>query len=253
MENKPAREILAARLIELREGSGLTQQELADKLNITRQSLSLYERAERTINIDLLLEISKVFDVSTDYLLGVSDCKTTDMDIREICDFVNLSENAVLNVHEYTEFDCPVGILMSGSMVFNKLCESEHMLSFCIHLSTFWEMNRLYNLYKERLKRQKARSEDYIETESECKHLKDDTDYFKWSVSNYVNEIIDYVLKINQDNKYCKLSSLTDEEIDREITYYSLPSLLRDNINCIEYLKDTVKFIRDEIQNKFKH
>ena len=40
------------RLIQLREQRGITQQELADKLKITRQSLSLYEKAERTINIE---------------------------------------------------------------------------------------------------------------------------------------------------------------------------------------------------------
>ena len=66
MENKTAKEILAERLIELRESNNLTQQELADKLGITRQSLSLYERAERTINIDVLMEISRCFNVSTD-------------------------------------------------------------------------------------------------------------------------------------------------------------------------------------------
>lgn len=250
MENKPAKEILAARLIELREERGLTQQELAEKLNITRQSLSLYERAERTINIDLLLEISKVFDVSTDYLLGVSDCKTTDTDIRDICDFVNLSERAVLNINEYTEFDCPF-CSMSGSMMFNILCESEHILSLCVHLSTFWEMNRLYNLCKERLKRQKAKGEDYTEAESECKRVKEDTDYFKWSVSNYLNEIIDYILKINDGSS--KISSLTDECIEGEIKgYYTIPSLLRNNLNCIGYLKDTIQYISDELQKKFK-
>ena len=64
------------RLIQLREQRGITQQELADKLKITRQSLSLYEKAERTINIELLARIADFFNVSTDYLLGMDETST---------------------------------------------------------------------------------------------------------------------------------------------------------------------------------
>lgn len=95
MGNKSAREILAERLIELRESNNLTQQELADKLGITRQSLSLYERAERTINIDVLLEISRFFKVSTDYLLGISENKSTDEKLQSVCKYLRLTEGAV--------------------------------------------------------------------------------------------------------------------------------------------------------------
>lgn len=95
MENKTAKEILAERLIELRESNNLTQQELADKLGITRQSLSLYERAERTINIDVLLEISRCFNVSTDYLLGVSKNKSTDENLQSVSKYLRLTEGAI--------------------------------------------------------------------------------------------------------------------------------------------------------------
>ncbi len=66
------KENFSKRLIYLRDKKGITQQELADNLNITRQSLSLYEKAERTINIELLAKIADFFNVSTDYLLGLS-------------------------------------------------------------------------------------------------------------------------------------------------------------------------------------
>lgn len=98
MGNKTAKEILVERLIELRESNNLTQQELADKLGITRQSLSLYERAERTINIDVLLEISRCFNVSTDYLLGISENKSTDEDLQSVCKYLKLTEHAVTSL-----------------------------------------------------------------------------------------------------------------------------------------------------------
>lgn len=95
MESK---EIFAKRLVKLRENRGITQQTLADDLKITRQSLSLYEKAERTINIDLLVKIAKYFDVSTDYLLGLTDNATTDTDLKAVCEYTGLNENSINNI-----------------------------------------------------------------------------------------------------------------------------------------------------------
>lgn len=97
------KEIFAKRLVDLREKKEITQQTLADNLGITRQSLSLYEQAERTINIDLLVKISKFFDVSTDYLLGLTQAKTTDTDFKSVCDYTGLSEEAIKTICEISK------------------------------------------------------------------------------------------------------------------------------------------------------
>lgn len=89
------KEIFSKRLVELREAQNITQQELADKLQITRQSLSLYEKAERTINIELLARIADFFNVSTDYLMGKTEISTMNKDIQNACDTTGLSEQAV--------------------------------------------------------------------------------------------------------------------------------------------------------------
>ena len=60
---------------ELRENRRLIQAILASELNITQQSLSKYERDITTIKIDILKSIAEYFNVTTDYLLGVSDVK----------------------------------------------------------------------------------------------------------------------------------------------------------------------------------
>lgn len=87
--------IFAERLIKLREKFGLTQQQLADELKITRQSLSLYEKSERTINIELFADIAIFFNVSADYLLGRTETKTLNEDIQGTCKVTGLSEEAV--------------------------------------------------------------------------------------------------------------------------------------------------------------
>lgn len=53
----------------LRESKGYTQEQLAEKLNISRSYLSKLEIGERSSSIDLLIEISECFDITLDYLI----------------------------------------------------------------------------------------------------------------------------------------------------------------------------------------
>ncbi len=79
------RDIFAQRLITLRENSGISQQQLAEAVGVTRQSLSLYEQSKRTIDIDLLSRIATYFNVTSDYLLGLSDTPSPDIEDQAIC------------------------------------------------------------------------------------------------------------------------------------------------------------------------
>ncbi len=61
--------ILADKIIEERKKNGWSQEELAEKLNVTRQSVSKWEGAQSVPDLQRILEMSKLFGVSTDYLL----------------------------------------------------------------------------------------------------------------------------------------------------------------------------------------
>ena len=63
------------RLKDLREDSDLTQYEVAEKLNIAREVYRRYEAGIRTIPVDLLIQLADFYDVSTDYILGISNRK----------------------------------------------------------------------------------------------------------------------------------------------------------------------------------
>ncbi len=63
------------RLKQLREENNLTQLELAQKFNITSQTISQYERGIRTPDFNLLNSITDFFGVSVDYLLGRTDIR----------------------------------------------------------------------------------------------------------------------------------------------------------------------------------
>ena len=62
---------IANRLLEFRKKSGLSQEELADKLNISRQSVSKWERAESCPDTDNLIELAKIYNVTLDELINV--------------------------------------------------------------------------------------------------------------------------------------------------------------------------------------
>lgn len=66
---------MESRIKQLRKKRGFTQQRLASELGITQQMLSKYEKDISFIKIDVLKRIAVCFNVTTDYLLGISDVK----------------------------------------------------------------------------------------------------------------------------------------------------------------------------------
>ena len=56
----------------LRKQKGLSQEQLAEKITITRQAISRWELNESIPDVENILQLSKVFNVSTDYLLNKS-------------------------------------------------------------------------------------------------------------------------------------------------------------------------------------
>ncbi len=61
--------ILAEKIINLRKKNGWSQGELAEKLGVTRQSISKYEGAQSIPDLDKILKLSEIFGVTTDYLI----------------------------------------------------------------------------------------------------------------------------------------------------------------------------------------
>ena len=59
----------------LRQGRGLTQKQLADYLELVPASISSYETSGNYPSADIIVKICKFFEVSSDYLLGLSDIK----------------------------------------------------------------------------------------------------------------------------------------------------------------------------------
>ena len=61
------------RLKDIREDRDLTQREVADYLHIRQNTYSQYENGQRGLPIDTLIKLARYFDVSTDYILELTD------------------------------------------------------------------------------------------------------------------------------------------------------------------------------------
>ena len=63
----------------LREEKGLSQQKLAEMLNISQQAIFKYEKTASEPDISTLIKIASIFEVSVDFLIGNSEIRDTNV------------------------------------------------------------------------------------------------------------------------------------------------------------------------------
>ena len=82
-------------LKELRQQAGLTQKQLAERLWLSKATVSYYEQSVRHPSPEVLVKLSRIFHVSTDYLLGIEDKKQM-LDVTDLSDEdISFLENAI--------------------------------------------------------------------------------------------------------------------------------------------------------------
>lgn len=78
------KELFGERLKEIRKDGGDNQIELAEKLHLTSAMLTLYEKGSSLPPLDILFNIAKIYGVSIDYLMGISNKVQPQKDGQEI-------------------------------------------------------------------------------------------------------------------------------------------------------------------------
>ena len=92
------------RLKELRLANGLTQKELAKSIEVGRTTISEYESGKIVPKHEGLLKLANYFNVSVDYLTGVSDeAATRQSNVHELDKLLNTLDYILMN-----EYDSPV-------------------------------------------------------------------------------------------------------------------------------------------------
>lgn len=86
---------LGDRIKGLRCSLSLSQAELAQQLHCTQAALSQYENGNREPGLQDLVQIASALHTSTDYLLGLTDVKSLDFNIKSIGDYLGLNEESI--------------------------------------------------------------------------------------------------------------------------------------------------------------
>ena len=89
------------RIKKLRTERGMTQPNLAERLNVTRSAIAAYENGSRLPSLDVLMKLSKQFNVTSDYLLGIDDGESVSLEGLADDDKVLVKEMIeTLRIHE---------------------------------------------------------------------------------------------------------------------------------------------------------
>ena len=96
----------ANRLYELRKKHNLSQEELAEKLGVSRQAVSKWERSEASPDTDNLIALAKIYDLSLDELIyGEKEDKGNQEEAKEKFEEASSSESSQNNEEVYIDID----------------------------------------------------------------------------------------------------------------------------------------------------
>lgn len=121
---------IADRIQSLRKHKGISQEELADKIGVSRQAVSKWESEQSSPDIEKVILMSDYFDVTTDYLLKgieqVSDESEKEMDARifslvgTMFNFIGLIVAIMIWIEERTPISVAVGLIVMalGCMIY---------------------------------------------------------------------------------------------------------------------------------------
>lgn len=71
--------MISERIKELRDQNGYTQSELAKKLHLSRSAVNAWEMGTSVPSTQFLVELANIFNVSTDYILGITKMESIDI------------------------------------------------------------------------------------------------------------------------------------------------------------------------------
>lgn len=201
----------------LRTERKLTQNDLAELMNCNRQKIADLERGKSTPSANDLILLSKIFNVSADYLLGLSDTPTTDKDIQFICEYTGLSEKSVEKLHTKL-----ANSIMKKSIDVEKVFEI--VAKICGK-----EMSEVKNDYTNGDENTRSTIENYAAVY--LREIEDNKTYLK-----YLNELIeeDFTITniITTLNNYISRCSLSENDdngglkiINRNMEYFDILSI----------------------------
>jgi len=234
--------VFAKRLRELIESTGVSQAELANSVGVTRQAINSYTLGNTVPNSDVLTDIAKYFDVSSDYLLGLIDIKSNDITVKSICEEIGLSDksvNLLIYLNRIKKLEKEARTLLAKDTNRNLVresdyfdCESSNKLFSYLDIINYFTENVTYYWNGMEILRRIATvniygDEDESSIDTEDDRLLLNPDYSHYRFGKFI-EGEEYALFLKQlvENEFHTMLSDFENDVnpfDEEAAKYRLP------------------------------
>lgn len=130
-------ETIGKRISMQRKLKGMTQNQLADTLYVTHQAVSKWENGKSVPSIELMYELTKLFDITIDYLIDDTEIKETDYESQ----FKNYPRDLVLNnflANSNLDEDIPLIFYLLNQKERMKIINLVIAKQKCLSIKTIW-------------------------------------------------------------------------------------------------------------------
>lgn len=142
MKSLIAQKIKSGRIL-----SGLSQQEVADKLAVSKQMISKYEKAESTPNGEMLIKLSDAFQVKLDYFFQENKIELKEFNFRKKSSFslkeqLSLKEHIKVKLENYLEIEDILQIESKFQFKPIQISESQQVVQIAGELRQLWNIGK---------------------------------------------------------------------------------------------------------------
>lgn len=136
--------MFARRLAQLRAEVKMSQQKLADMLEVSKSTISLYETGDTVPDAKSIVKIADIFGVSTDYFLCQTEYRSNERERMTVIE-AGLTEEAAKQISNLDVFtdgvqQATVRLPFSPGGTFNQVCEDERFQDFAYYLGSSYQM-----------------------------------------------------------------------------------------------------------------
>lgn len=213
-------------ILELRNKAGLSQDELAEKIYVTRQAVSRWENGETIPSVDALKLLSEVFDVSIDTLLGTNRkhiCQCCGMPINE--SIISKDKDGKYN-EDYCQY-----CFVDGEYTYENM---DDLIEYCIENRKTDDLStEEFRMYLKQMLPKLNYWKDYATIDGENQFNE-----FKKALINEIND-----LHIEGMTKLESLNALAGEYVNLE---YRLP-----NGQLVKFLDDYTTYLGNQLECEF--
>ena len=193
----------AIRLQDLRVGRGLTQEQTASLLEIDPRRWKSYEYGDRNMPLHILKATAGLFNVTSDYLLGLSD--EMQPQAKEFQESTGLSESTIANIskhkNQYEMISC-INQFLSSDEFINAITNIVYAKAPYNPLESRKE--NAQNSVEQGIEKAKvAVGKKKIKGNKLTLTGKDINEYELWQASQCINKLIDRIVKGDNDNGTC--------------------------------------------------